>query len=82
MPPAWKTIAETTLAERMPILRQAMHDRLGRVYRIELQPVAPESAEASSPDAQTEARRAVESDPDVQRYLQVLGGEIVKVEKP
>jgi DNA polymerase III delta' subunit len=82
MPPAWKTIAETTLAERMPILRQAMHDRLGRVYRIELQPVAPESAEAPSPDAQTEARRAVESDPDVQRYLQVLGGEIVKVEKP
>lgn len=82
MPPAWKTIAETTLAERMPILRQAMHDRLGRVYRIELQPVAPESAEAPSPDAQIEARRAVESDPDVQRYLQVLGGEIVKVEKP
>lgn len=80
MPPAWKTIAETTLTERMAALRQAMHDRLGRVYRIELRPMAVETSEAAPSDARTEARRAAESDPDVQRYLQVLGGEIVKVE--
>jgi len=80
MPSAWKAVAETTLAERMTALRQAMHDRLGRVYRIEFRPTASETTEASAPDARSEARRAVESDPDVRRYLQVLGGEIVKVE--
>ncbi|GBC84611.1 DNA polymerase III subunit tau [bacterium HR11] len=81
MPLAWKTVAETTLAERMTALRQAMHDRLGRVYRIEFKPAAGETAtEAPPSDARSEARQAVESDPDVQRYLQVLGGEIVKVE--
>lgn len=80
MPPAWKTIAETTLAERMTALRQAMHDRLGRVYRIEFKPTASETTEAPASDTRSEARRAAESDPDVQRYLQVLGGEIVKVE--
>ncbi|MCS7313065.1 MAG: DNA polymerase III subunit gamma/tau [Acidobacteria bacterium] len=78
--PAWKTVAEMTWAERMTALRQAMHDRLGRVYRIEFKPTRPETTEAPPPDARAEARRAVESDPDVQRYLQVLGGEVVKVE--
>lgn len=80
MPPAWKTIAETTLAERMTALRQAMHDRLGRVYRIEFKPTASEMTEAPASDNRSEACRAAESDPDVRRYLQVLGGEIVKVE--
>ncbi len=80
MPSAWKTIAEATLAEKTAALRQAMHDRLGRVYRIEFRPTAVEAPEAAPSDARPEARRAVESDPDVQRYLQVLGGEIVKVE--